>query len=104
MGRRTSDAFWMNVFVGFRELAQLIRQERTREEYELHDKWALNCEIRKQWEKHFNEWPHNRMTRCDPTSTETTSEAKLKMLGSLVPFQNLEPPLFDHLRTRLNPE
>ena len=57
------EQFWRNVFIDFQELATIIRQEELREQLELKDQMAvLKCEICQQWEKHLNEWPHNRMT------------------------------------------
>ena len=46
------------------KLAQLIRQEKLREDYELHDKVAvLNCEVCQQWEKHFDFYPHKQIPK-----------------------------------------
>src|SRR5882672_9012916 len=74
--RKKKDEFWTNVFIDFQTLAQLIRQEKIRESYELHEKLAvLNCDICKQWEKHFDEWPHNRMTLPGTSPSVITAKA-----------------------------
>jgi len=59
---RDEDVDWRAVALSFQELHTLFNQEELRQEWERKDLInVLNCDVCKQWEEHFNFYPHSRI-------------------------------------------